>query len=489
MQKQNVQEKDAQKQKRVLIIVLSVLLCLILIAVIVAVSVTQTKHKHKFDKQVVSEEYLVSDATCTQRAIYYYSCSCGKKNSETFEYGEALGHSFTESNYVYNGDATFEQDGTKTAKCDRCDVTDTKVAEGTALSNVYTVEFVDYNNEIIDSQEVKPYGDAIAPEEPTRIGYKFIGWDTSFTAVLKNLTVKAQYVKIHTVTFVDFNGTVLDKVSVENGSKAQTSASPDRAGYDFIGWSFDLQKEIEADTVITALYRRKAFDVKFVMPDGAVIPYTYIDYSGDKAEEKTVDAQTVEYGFSAFAPTCPDCYVDWENMKAYSFTKWDKSFANITDNTVITAIYDSEYNLPVIAVKFGKNGNGDDIATLTICLPSNLKMYAINLSIDYKPEVGSMSIESATVNSASPLWVEDNGNGGNQLVINNNTKQFTFAWVDANGKSFTYTNVLSFIINLDGGARLSGDTFEVENSTVLIVSSDDKDFQKITPVIIYRVVE
>lgn len=47
--------------------------------------------------------------------------------------GEALGHSFT--NYVSNNDATCEADGTKTAKCDRCDETDTIADEGSALGH------------------------------------------------------------------------------------------------------------------------------------------------------------------------------------------------------------------------------------------------------------------------------------------------------------------------------------------------------------------
>ena len=39
------------------------------------------------------------------------------------------GHSFT--TYTSNNDATCTEDGTLTAKCDNCDVTDTKMDEGT----------------------------------------------------------------------------------------------------------------------------------------------------------------------------------------------------------------------------------------------------------------------------------------------------------------------------------------------------------------------
>ena len=44
---------------------------------------------------------------------------------------EKLGHSFTE--YVSNNDATYTEDGTKTAQCDRCTITDTQIDVGSAF--------------------------------------------------------------------------------------------------------------------------------------------------------------------------------------------------------------------------------------------------------------------------------------------------------------------------------------------------------------------
>ena len=65
-------------------------------------------------------------ATCDQAA----ACTvCG------FSTGEALGHEFKADAYVYNNDAKCGVDGTKTAKCSRCDATDTLPAEGTALEH------------------------------------------------------------------------------------------------------------------------------------------------------------------------------------------------------------------------------------------------------------------------------------------------------------------------------------------------------------------
>ncbi|MGN1310222.1 MAG: bacterial Ig-like domain-containing protein [Clostridia bacterium] len=50
----------------------------------------------------------------------------------------SLGHSFT--NYVSNNDSTCTKDGTKTAKCDRCEVTDTKADEGSKKPHTEVID-------------------------------------------------------------------------------------------------------------------------------------------------------------------------------------------------------------------------------------------------------------------------------------------------------------------------------------------------------------
>ena len=46
------------------------------------------KLAHTYDKEVATETYLKSAATCTDRAVYYKSCVCGATGTETFESGE-----------------------------------------------------------------------------------------------------------------------------------------------------------------------------------------------------------------------------------------------------------------------------------------------------------------------------------------------------------------------------------------------------------------
>ena len=51
-------------------------------------------HTHVYSQEVVKEDYLVSEADCESKAIYTKSCSCGEAGTETFEYGEVLGHDY-----------------------------------------------------------------------------------------------------------------------------------------------------------------------------------------------------------------------------------------------------------------------------------------------------------------------------------------------------------------------------------------------------------
>ena len=101
-------------------------------------NIPMLSHTHKFTAEIASDKYLATAATCTEKATYYYSCACGEKSSETFEFGSPLGHTF--SNYISDGNATCTEDGTKTAKCDRCDETNTIVDVGSAKGHTEVID-------------------------------------------------------------------------------------------------------------------------------------------------------------------------------------------------------------------------------------------------------------------------------------------------------------------------------------------------------------
>lgn len=52
---------------------------------------------HTYDQKVVNDTYLKSPATHSAKALYFYSCTCGEKGTETFEVGETVAHSKAES--------------------------------------------------------------------------------------------------------------------------------------------------------------------------------------------------------------------------------------------------------------------------------------------------------------------------------------------------------------------------------------------------------
>lgn len=51
-----------------------------------------TNHTHAYTKKVATDKYLKSEATCKQKAYYYYSCDCGESGTSTFESGSVSDH-------------------------------------------------------------------------------------------------------------------------------------------------------------------------------------------------------------------------------------------------------------------------------------------------------------------------------------------------------------------------------------------------------------
>ena len=73
-------------------------------------------HTHQYS-EVVKDEYIKTEATCTEPAVYYKSCECGETSTDTFTSGNALGHDFIVLQHDENQ---------HWKKCSRCDVTDIK---------------------------------------------------------------------------------------------------------------------------------------------------------------------------------------------------------------------------------------------------------------------------------------------------------------------------------------------------------------------------
>ncbi len=75
---------------------------------------------HTYNQQNTAADYKASDATCIAKATYYYSCTCGAKGTTTFEYGDFGAHNFADE-FTVDKKAACGVAGSKSKHCSRCD--------------------------------------------------------------------------------------------------------------------------------------------------------------------------------------------------------------------------------------------------------------------------------------------------------------------------------------------------------------------------------
>ena len=121
--------------------------------------------------------------------------------------------------------------------------------------NEYVVEFVDWDGSMLAIQTVEYEAAAIAPPDPdTKPGWHFIEWDSDFLYITDDIIVGALYeINTYTVSFMDWDGSLIDRQIVEHGSAALAPVNPIRDRYMFIGWDRDYS-EVISDMTITAQY-------------------------------------------------------------------------------------------------------------------------------------------------------------------------------------------------------------------------------------------
>ncbi|SHJ13698.1 repeat domain (List_Bact_rpt) [Clostridium cavendishii DSM 21758] len=188
--------------------------------------------------------------------------------------------------------------------------------------NHYKVTFKDDAGNIIDTPQTVDYKKAaVAPTVPIKINYSFIGWDKEFNEVKEDLEVKAMYaINKYTVTFKDFDGNVIGKEqTVEYGKNVTAPTAPTKEGYTFIGWDKELNV-ITENLEVKAKYEINHYKVIFK------------DYDGRQIGKE----QTVDYGKSAAAITAPI-------KEGYSFIMWDKAFNVVKEDLIVNAIYGINY--------------------------------------------------------------------------------------------------------------------------------------------------
>lgn len=131
-----------------------------------------------------------------------------------------------------------------------------------------TVTFVDWDGTILQQTTTRPGMMVTPPADPVREGYTFKGWDSQdYTWVVSDLTITATYYdETFTVRFYDWDGTLLSEQQVHYGQAAEAPADPAREGYTFLGWSEDFSA-VTIDKYIVAMYHNDHEGIEDIQPD------------------------------------------------------------------------------------------------------------------------------------------------------------------------------------------------------------------------------
>ena len=208
--------------------------------------------------------------------------------------------------------------------------------------NQYTITF-DTNGGSEIAPITQDYGTEItAPDNPTRKGYTFKGWDKEIpeTMPAENITVKAQWeIKQYTITFDTNGGSEIAPITQDYGTKITAPDNPTRKGYTFKGWDKEIPETMPAENItVKAQWEINQYTIAFDTNGGSEIAPI-----------------TQDYGTEITAPDNP-------TRKGYTFKGWNKEIPETMPAENITVKAQWEINQYTIA--FDTNG-GSEIAPIT----------------------------------------------------------------------------------------------------------------------------
>ena len=186
-------------------------------------------------------------------------------------------------------------------------------------TNKYTITF-DTNGGSEIAPITQDYGTEItAPDNPTRKGYTFKGWDKEIpkTMPAENITVKAQWeINQYTITFDTNGGSEIAPITQDYGTEITAPDNPTRKGYTFKGWDKEIPETMPAENMtVKAQWEINQYTITFDTNGGSKIAPI-----------------TQDYGTEITAPDNP-------TRKGYTFKGWDKEIPKTmpAENITITA--------------------------------------------------------------------------------------------------------------------------------------------------------
>ena len=208
--------------------------------------------------------------------------------------------------------------------------------------NQYTITF-DTNGGSEIAPITQDYGTEItAPDNPTRKGYTFKGWDKEIpkTMPAENITVKAQWeINQYTITFDTNGGSEIAPITQDYGTEITAPADPTRKGYTFKGWDKEIPETMPAENItVKAQWKINQYTITFDTNGGSEIAPI-----------------TQDYGTEITAPDHP-------TRKGYTFKGWDKEIPETMPAENITV--KAQWKINQYTITFDTNG-GSEIAPIT----------------------------------------------------------------------------------------------------------------------------
>ena len=208
--------------------------------------------------------------------------------------------------------------------------------------NQYTITF-DTNGGSEIAPITQDYGTEItAPDNPTRKGYTFKGWDKEIpeTMPAENITVKAQWeINQYTITFDTNGGSEIAPITQDYGTEITAPDKPTRKGYTFKGWDKEIPKTMPAENItVKAQWKINQYTITFDTNGGSEIAPI-----------------TQDYGTEITAPDNP-------TRKGYTFKGWDKEIPETMPAENITV--KAQWEINQYTITFDTNG-GSEIAPIT----------------------------------------------------------------------------------------------------------------------------
>ena len=118
--------------------------------------------------------------------------------------------------------------------------------------NSYTVKFDSDGGTLVSPITVNYNTPIIAPNNPTKEGFSFSGWDIDIPAFMpaNNLTLKAKWVtEQFTFTFDTDGGTEVHSITQDFKSNIIPPENPMREGYEFLGWNENIPETMPAENL------------------------------------------------------------------------------------------------------------------------------------------------------------------------------------------------------------------------------------------------